>query len=922
MEEDNFDIAERLVGYESSKQLHNSKAYKMLQEHKVDNSELVGIDKEAAAGTYPLKEKDTKVQEANEKSFLDDLLEFGNELKDSDVVTSIISRFPEGFINIADFGTNILNTFDKLFSLDPNYQRSEIFTNWSNNLENARNKIQEQREDVKGKMSDWVGMIAQDLPAYYAIDSILRKAKVKSKHRIPLAIGLSYAMSFDETEEDIFVNSEQVKDLKHILNILPDTPEDQLIDDVAQLTVGYGFGKLFQGLVPALKFIKKNTKAETVTDIAQIGAGGAVIATAATEAKSDEKPVIDVSDPQLMEMGLQSGLTKAVPKIIEKGKEVLAPIFKSKVVEAVEKIPNKGTGNQILGQIKNIPGVKETELKWIGLDDFLKNKKSVTKQEVSEFVQSNRIDINETQFPRKATGTAETAKMEDDLVNLKSNLEKDVAKFRNINPIRHDVDTNYDVYMFKETADAIGKFDKKNILRSQYDFNQLKNTEVGRTIDSFIETNAPKDWLKKYMVGNKAVFVELADRLSTRPNIPKIYEESMANYLLKSGETVKDEITNKALDRFVLRRTLEFDPLTIQKYEVENLNRNINRIKSETKGTTKFEQYTEPGGKDYTELVFSLKTGGKDIGVPIVRSEKSSKAFGEKALVPFKGGHFGVKSEIAHVRFKTRDLNGKKVLTVEEMQSDFAIAAKRKEGEFVEDFPFKQNWYEMVTKRLIRYAADNGFDAVAIPKGSVAAARYGQKGGVATKVQIRDLDNHIQVFYKDKKGELISDPVTYKVSGFELEEAIAKFKKAVGDDIANSYLELWKTHQGMKTTKGVTRDLPMQTFEFKKPIFAGEGKGKHQLYDLAIPSFMKKYGKKWNAKVYDDILEKSDLKEGLLKYSEVKEIPVTILEITPAMKKAVQEGSQSLFEILGFATGAGVGAKAVSENIQNNNISN
>jgi len=51
-------------------------------------------------------------------------------------------------------------------------------------------------------------------------------------------------------------------------------------------------------------------------------------------------------------------------------------------------------------------------------------------------------------------------------------------------------------------------------------------------------------------------------------------------------------------------------------------------------------------------------------------------------------------------------------------------------------------------------------------------------------------------------------------------------------------------------------------------------------------------------------------------------IPVTILEITPTMKKAVQEGSQSLFEILGFATAAGAGAKAVSDSQQNNNISN
>ena len=85
---------------------------------------------------------------------------------------------------------------------------------------------------------------------------------------------------------------------------------------------------------------------------------------------------------------------------------------------------------------------------------------------------------------------------------------------------------------------------------------------------------------------------------------------------------------------------------------------------------------------------------------------------------------------------------------------------------------------------------------------------------------------------------------------------------------------------------------------------------------------MRKYSKKWNAKVYDDLIkiDLSSADKWIL--DKRKDIPVTILEITPAMKKAVQEGSQSLFEILGFATAGGVGAKAVSENIQNNNISN
>ena len=42
----------------------------------------------------------------------------------------------------------------------------------------------------------------------------------------------------------------------------------------------------------------------------------------------------------------------------------------------------------------------------------------------------------------------------------------------------------------------------------------------------------------------------------------------------------------------------------------------------------------------------------------------------------------------------------------------------------IKDFPFKNNWYELTLKRLIRYAADNGFDAISIPKASVVQDRY------------------------------------------------------------------------------------------------------------------------------------------------------------------------------------------------------
>ena len=88
------------------------------------------------------------------------------------------------------------------------------------------------------------------------------------------------------------------------------------------------------------------------------------------------------------------------------------------------------------------------------------------------------------------------------------------------------------------------------------------------------------------------------------------------------------------------------------------------------------------------------------------------------------------------------------------------------------------------------------------------------------------------------------------------------------------------------------------------------GEGKNQLYNKTIPAFLKKYGKKWNAKVYDDNLGTQP--------NTPETLPVTIIEITPEMKKSVQGTPQPLFSYFG---GTVLGAEAVSETIQNNIIS-
>ena len=111
----------------------------------------------------------------------------------------------------------------------------------------------------------------------------------------------------------------------------------------------------------------------------------------------------------------------------------------------------------------------------------------------------------------------------------------------------------------------------------------------------------------------------------------------------------------------------------------------------------------------------------------------------------------------------------------------------------------------------------------------------------------------------------------------------------------------------------------MQQKTFDKIEVVGSGTGKFDLYDKTIPSYMKKYAKKWNAKVYDDEIAAAPF-EGE-KYSGYGDIPVTILELSDGMKKDVVSSSQPLFEIFGTVSLSTWAAKEVSDSMENNIIS-
>lgn len=205
---------------------------------------------------------------------------------------------------------------------------------------------------------------------------------------------------------------------------------------------------------------------------------------------------------------------------------------------------------------------------------------------------------------------------------------------------------------------------------------------------------------------------------------------------------------------------------------------------------TKFSEWQLPGGESYRELLLTLPVAKWDrAGFAAVVSEgrtDDAEAIRSGATATqFKSSHFDQPNILAHVRFNERtDADGKRVLFIEEIQSDWhqagrkrgykgnapkgvlrairkqndigqtwwsieadgawignvdagseqeAIAAAQR-AEFsgtpmdgqVPNAPFKatDEWAMLAFKRMVHHAAVNGFDRIAWTTGEQQAARY------------------------------------------------------------------------------------------------------------------------------------------------------------------------------------------------------
>lgn len=300
---------------------------------------------------------------------------------------------------------------------------------------------------------------------------------------------------------------------------------------------------------------------------------------------------------------------------------------------------------------------------------------------------------------------------------------------------------------------------------------------------------------------------------------------------------------------------------------------------------TKFSGYQLPGGENYRELLLTLPerqyeypditvvrvgnwwpnsdmdgkwrvtVGGKDRGFIRAADEHEArwKASQEaRSAVEdkqnFRSSHFDQPNILAHVRFNERtDAQGKRVLFIEELQSDFAQQGRKRgfdltpkerarlaeldakpnmtpaeveesmgltarKGSGIPAAPFvgkTEAWVALAMKRMIRYAAENGYDRVALTNGEQQADRYDlskQVGSIKatrlTALASADAEYHIEARTPD--GSRITDRKYYErelpdVVGKEMAEKIrADTWSKAGSTKTYSGLDLKVGGEGMK----------------------------------------------------------------------------------------------------------------------------
>jgi len=545
---------------------------------------------------------------------------------------------------------------------------------------------------------------------------------------------------------------------------------------------------------------------------------------------------------------------------------------------------NKGTGQSFINDLMKAPDVKKEELAYTGLDDFLRDKPNVTKQEVQDFLANNRVEVREV-----ALGGAESY----DKTRLAS-LENELGQLK-----EHPIDApNFGEEKFNELLKLQNIRDQSTV-DSLYSAAEVAINSAKRAQAAGNKELANKYFLESEMFNTRAEKLDLQGLGLSSPT-------KYSKYQLAGGENYREILL-----------TLPTKNVTEQTWQVLKPN-----------GTTTTGYYTSEE---------AARRNAEYIGGSIRQSEPVTSQSG------YRSSHFDEPNILAHMRVNDRvDADGKKMLLVEEIQSDWHQAGRergyRKQGDkqaleaeskaigdernrlvkelseqekqngFVStegqqqwdafkekenlfkqkykdfssqapDAPFKDTWYQLALKRLTKYAADNGYERIGLTTGKRQIERFAD--------ELRQNVDEIAF----SSGYPSKDITTISAS----QNGQLAFTGTVKD---GKFLD--GQARGKTVEEVLGKSMAKQIAEKESGVLKGDdltigGEGMKKYYDEIYPKFLDKYGKKYGASVGETQITTDYARDasGIPAQRPSKET-IRYLDITPQMKEGTSKG-QPLF---------------------------
>ena len=153
----------------------------------------------------------------------------------------------------------------------------------------------------------------------------------------------------------------------------------------------------------------------------------------------------------------------------------------------------------------------------------------------------------------------------------------------------------------------------------------------------------------------------------------------------------------------------------------------------------------------------------------------------------------------------------------------------------IPDAPFKKNWHELAMKRLLNYAADNGYDSIAITTGAEQAKRYDLSKQINTISWNKQSDG----LYNIEADAVNGRPIIKKgMTEQELENTVGK---EVANRIVNGVGQFANDplFDSGKLTRGKLENLDLQV----------GGEGMMGFYDKMLPDYLNTFGKPYGAQM-------------------------------------------------------------------------